>query len=343
MPIHPINACITREDPHYSQEDFLVIYTKGVTNAKTFVDAYLGAAEIMVNRLVENEMGPLQDQFALPLLNLYVNAIEFVLKFYIEETDKHRLKEYCRCYKKPPHDFKKHLSSTHDLSVLIKIIETMQPDEQLLHHLSELPSIAAFIESLVQFGIRSESTRYVNEKGGNHYPLYENQTYIYPAKLHESVKYVIEKILNNIQDKIFEVCDLKELSKSRRQELSTAQYVLNKHSAALLNSVVQIPRGENDQPSFFDADYMREWSLKQQELQAYLNQLNEWELSNICMALYFNSIPTTVENLKFFLEWDKNRLINKIAQKCHQVRESSQGLAQYLEFINTHRRKNGWS
>jgi hypothetical protein len=114
--------CISNTPHDYDDKDLLVIYSIEKSDVPIHEDllirGYLDVSNIIVNTMYNGEVGAMQDKFALPLLNLYVNAIEFSLKLLITKLVSHRKYKTCQLIAAPPNGYEKALQQ-HDLKELM--------------------------------------------------------------------------------------------------------------------------------------------------------------------------------------------------------------------------------
>lgn len=343
-PKYNFEDCVSRKSPGGQRRDFLVIFDHKLTKPFSFVNAYLNAAEIVVKSLGENRINAADDLLALPLLNLYVNALEFSLKFHIEVAESHRRDKCCNTINPPPSGFEKILFSSHDLSSLISIIEIMQPSSSPLHKIDEFEFIKTFISKFMDAGIRSESTRYIHDSNKSIYDLYKNQTWIYPFQLHITVKAICNILLNSVLGDEFQLCALGEFSKKREEELSYCIMLMERYDSLLR----VFEEGSNDSQygtlkDIFNKDAMLIDYKRTQDLISQIEGFEKKQLAALCMGLYFSRTALQVENLEYFESWDKDELLRKICERAYQYSWALAEIKKHYEYVKSYRHKRGFS
>jgi hypothetical protein len=332
--IHATNKCVTTTAPAMPANDFLVVYSERTTSPYTFVNSYLRAAQAIVS-LTTEKMGAMEDAFAIPLLNLYVNSIEFSLKFAIERLEEHRCKKTCKCIKTPPLGFNKIVYCSHDLVKLGEILKDMHPDQGMLHQIPQLDDILVFLKDLKAIGIASESTRYLTDTDGTTYDIYKKQHWIYPAFLHETVHTVIHLLLDAVLGDEFELCSTNEFSKERLTDIRSCEYYLKSN-----RGILEALKNEDDS-DVFDFDKMSENVAQRNKLMEQLEVKNQDELAIICMGLYLARGLGQVENLDYFKKWEKDELIRKICERAHHIDQAEAEIKEQIVTIDAKRKMRG--
>jgi hypothetical protein len=188
--------CIT-ESPLEITRDLLVIYPvdkdNSFLNSDDFAYDYVESANLIVDTMYlvysKESKDIFFDKFALPVLNLYINVVEFALKMLIKALVNHRNKKCCQLINDPPVDYEKKLK-THELASLADICCAMVSTNGHIHSFQDFYEFADFIKSLEKYGIDSMSTRYQVNKIGAPYELHSlRQSWLNPIE-------VVEKIVN---------------------------------------------------------------------------------------------------------------------------------------------------
>jgi hypothetical protein len=305
---------LSREYPAKNSEDFVVLYSG--QDLRLIAKGYLDATDAIVNFLdVKRRMGAPDDALTLPLLGLCVNAIEFSLKFFIDCYDTHRLKSGCSAVRTPPADFQKVLR-THDLRDLFSVAQALSPI-QGLHHVPELSECGAVIADLTNFGVSSESTRYGRSSSGVTYPLHLGQTYLYPLQLRRAANKVCQTLLLSATNDSMQLCGTGEFKRGRLRELREAAGELE----TLREEMISLPDGQEKHPT-------------RAALARKVEDMNDRSLALVTMALYFSRPPACVENLEYFENFTRERLIAKILERAHLWKEANTGLMAQIQEVD---------
>jgi len=220
---YKFNECILEaSDDH--DKDLVVIYPVRMQDVTVhefiLIDGYLNASNIIVESICKEKIGPLQDKLALPLLNLYVNAIEFSLKCLINKLISHSKCKTCKLIS-IPNGYEKILQS-HDLIKLVNIASKMLPKMNFLHYFLGFSKIARFIKQFSLYGVDSSSSRYYLEKNKKIKKIHQKQSFADFEKINENVKYICNCIINFCEHDNFHLCATGEFSKRRINELQNA-------------------------------------------------------------------------------------------------------------------------
>jgi hypothetical protein len=336
--------CINKKSPGNQRNDFLVLFNKSITKPLTFVSAYLNAANAITKSIPGIKINPLHDRLALPLLNLYANALEFSLKYYIEATENHRRTKLCNTLNPPPDRFENILYSSHDLSKLVDIAAAMQPSNSTLHKIEQFDQIKHFINCMNLAGISSESTRYLHDRKKEPFPLYNSQTWIYPHQLHMQVSSICITLLDTVLGEEFQLCNLGKLTKKRENEL---QYSFSQ-MASLCTLFTAFCESHSDigTHSIVDISAIFEMPLQlkaNESLYVALQNLDIEPLAALCMGLYFSRSALQVEDLDFYRSWSKETLIMKILERASEYKLAFNELETHINNITDLRKKRGFT
>jgi hypothetical protein len=270
---------------------------------------YLHAADLIVQTLRGRHISPGDDELAVPLLSLYVNALEFSLKFTIERLNEHRTAGTCTAIATPPPDFQRSVYGGHDLLELVAILEQMLPTEGALHALPGFKEAADFVRELYAFGVTSESTRYTSDRKGVPMELHKKQTWILPAALHGAIDALCKSLEQYVRGDQLLLCGTKDFSRRRLDELLLAQQTMDKLASAFQAN------GNSD-------------------LYEVIENLEDGHLPPLAMGLYFTRPPATIEDLEYFRQWQPERLREKVMERAHLFSEAVAGLQTYIKEVH---------
>jgi hypothetical protein len=300
-------------------DGYLVVYAKN-SRATTFsfVEAYLRAAEVVVTSLRGKAIVPYDDEIVVPLLSLYVNAIEFTLKVLIERIDEHRQQQSCKSIRTPPQNYQQVLYQSHNLEKLVATAEAMLPGGNSLHAFPDFEECGRFVRDFFGSGITSESTRYVTDANKETYPLYQRQSWVMPNNLHKAVSATCRRIARYATDELH-LCGAKEFSRRRIDELTKARDVMTLKSSLFrklggseIDMDNQMPLANASSVVDFESQGKREGQIL-----AAIEGLNHEDLAALVMGLYFTRSPSVVEDQDFFCEWEESELKQKIVERAH--------------------------
>lgn len=279
------NDCLSTR-PKEIDDNFIVIYKKNMLGDIVFIDGYMEAAAILVEKFKESVPRAGDDILATPLLNIYANVLEFWLKFCIRKIDSHIQRVKCRDFNVVTE--KMGVLETHNLKDLVDLLGEMLVEETALHVVSNFDQVKKFIHDFHDFGIQSYSTRYLNEKKGGMYPLYSKQSWLYIHEMHESIVSIIKSFEYIFYGTHFEYCDAGLLTNRALKELKFCKKTAEDNLADIEN-------------------YNKE-KLK--------NNNSHNQLAAIVKSLYLASRGLkSVEDLDYFIEWNEDQLFNKIEER----------------------------
>lgn len=279
------------------------------------IDNYLQAAEIIIKHICntledQDQTSSIHDQFALPLLNIYIHAIEFSLKALLNKLIVHSSNSNCG-FKINEDNLKKSKSAlkTHYIDELISTIDKVLPRKSELHYINEYDKIKKCFLELYNAGVNSFSTRYSADREGLKYELHSKQINIRIVKVHEDVEKYCRIILDYINPDFgedFYECEQGEYTYSRLHELKKTNEILMKHLKLYENA--KASRKSELVPGNFRVITVSDISLDSLRptneeilLMQSLKTMDVEELWYVVLGLYFtwpiSSIPS-LENIK---------------------------------------------
>ena len=213
-----------------------------------FINNYLSAANIVLSYLEEKGYHASKDNLIIPLLNIYVNCLEFAMKLFIEQILRHN--DSC--------EFSQHANSpnnkpsqrnTHKLSTLFTDVKSINPKQNCFHSFNNLDRLENIVNSFEQSSITSESTRYLTSSKGKLLPLHTEQRFVYIKKIHQEVSYISQSIINHITSDEIYLCSSGEFSESKLQELQSNLNLMIKVEPVFLDWIEQNKAFENQRAS----------------------------------------------------------------------------------------------
>lgn len=332
--------CITDTFPQLPTRDLLQVYKSengDKINDQNFIPhGYLRLAELIVEKmyadLLNHKNDIFYDYYALPILNLYINAIEFTLKLLKEKLEEHRNKKSCNQIR----DNNSLLRNDHNLGSLLEYIESILPDNGFLHVLENFKEIVDFIAQIEKYGITSTSTRYLTKISKELHSLFEKDTYINFRKLNQNISSICNIILDYINGEHFLLCSSGEFTRERLDELKLSQKLLEKNRDIFMREIMRYSQKKND--SIDDVHMDLKAALEELESQGRVfsprfDNFTDSEIAAMKMGLYFSNGADVVRRLDSFILSGRENNIRKIQERFLQYEKSFNNLNQHISYV----------
>jgi len=312
--------------------DCIVLFKEPVANNVVIIEGYLASAGKIISGI---DCSSTDDELIYPLFNLYVHAIEFSLKLLIYCLVEHHSQQTCIEIKAPPNRYEEELNS-HRCDNLAEIASKMLPEANELHEFIEFGQIKKYIDSMVELGITSISSRYLREKSQSPYKLHEQQRWVKINKLNEEITLICEKIIYYCLKDEFHLCATGEYSSKRLNELKTSLGIMKKLKPALSlitmkeNVILQEVDGLEFKSTHIDDSEHDDYVLNTKEA---LKDLSHEELAYLEMGLHFPKGATKVESFDYFMKFEQEENLETIISLKHNLDLAIERLMEHIAVV----------
>ncbi len=271
-----------------------------ISENEQIINGYLEAASILLEPLKGVQFNSKHEQITLPLLLMYVHAIEIALKMYLYKLEEHTgHTRFCAI------EHFKLKNSNHDLKDLLDQIIQVNPKKGELHYFPFLEKLSFIVSEFNDFGLDSMSARYRHTKKKETYPLHDKKINIRIFKLHYDIKNICKEIVYYISGKEFFECENGYYSDIYCNQLRSCLEVLlkykNKFTLIITKDKCNSKKEDKWKTSvkykgteikFFSfadlpVDYFKYVDKSRHKITIFLKTLSKDEIFNIYRALMF--------------------------------------------------------
>jgi hypothetical protein len=192
------------------------------------IEGYKAGASLIING-IKNNLQTFHDVLLYPLLNLYVNAIEFLLKKTFDVLKNHHT-EGCKFLNKPRIKENNKILKNHNLKLIFNEIEYILQKNPNPHYL-ELNPLQIIIKDFDKIQLNSISSRYHKNISNMSNALYCKKLNIRIFKLHEDLEKIINSFISYWENESFSLCCSDCYTKEKIAELQNILLIAKKHKS----------------------------------------------------------------------------------------------------------------